>query len=310
MGTLGTYISDKDRDLLDDEKTTLFGTEVLQKNHSKPFFLTLGYHRPHRPLYVPKEFFDRYDKETIKLPPFKDNDLDDVPKATIQYDTLDYHRIIKAYDGLEGWKLWLQAYLASISFVDEEIGKVWKVLQSSPYADNTIVVITSDHGYHNFEKKRLGKSTLWERSTRIPLLIILPDGQSRGKKIEHPVSLIDIYPTLVDYCNLERGIDTTKFQKLDGFSLKPLIDKPKKHHGKDPILHFLPSVLQNLITPLIRLKKSKIKYIQLERRVLGMYLIIRGRKNFMITILMKMNSTTLRILKSIKSTKIISRKSC
>lgn len=228
------YISETNRDPLPDEMyadwTVNKLAEFEQRNLKKPFFLSVGFIRPHTPLVVPDRFFDMYPIESIKLPKFIDNDDADthfesiyLPKTSLgrkHYDTL-----IKSYPNKTiALKTYYQAYLASVSFMDEQVGKVLNALENSAYKDNTLVVLTSDHGYNLGEKNNLFKNNLWERSTRVPLIVVDP---RRHKKqiIEQPVSLIDLYPTFMDYANITGdNRKNSKGKMISGTSVKPLID--------------------------------------------------------------------------------------
>ncbi|MGY8693112.1 MAG: sulfatase, partial [Verrucomicrobiia bacterium] len=145
--------------------------EALQENFEKPFFMTVGFFRPHVPLYVPPKWFDLYDAERITLPDNPMSDLEDLPGNFLNIN--DYAVAPTHNDVLEHRKQrsMTQAYLASISFVDHCVGIVLDALKSSPHADNTIIVLWSDHGFHLGEKQHWAKRTLWEESTRVPLLI-------------------------------------------------------------------------------------------------------------------------------------------
>lgn len=189
----------------------------------KPFFIACGFRLPHVPCYAPQPYFDLYPNDTLKLPPVKDSDRDDVPKfADYLHWKLPEPRLstLREYDE---WKPLVRAYLASVSFMDAQIGRVLKALEATGRADNTIVVLWSDHGYHLGEKLISGKNTLWERSTRVPLAFAGP-GVSQGV-CSRPAELLDLYPTLLELCHLEGPDD------LEGHSLLPQLkdaDAPRK----------------------------------------------------------------------------------
>ena len=194
--------------------------EALQEKFDKPFFMSVGFFRPHVPLYVPKKWFDLYDVERISLPDNPISDLDDLPKNFLSIN--DYALAPTHVEVLEQGKQRsiTQAYLASISFVDHCVGIVLNALDSSTYADNTIVVLWSDHGFHLGEKQHWAKRTLWEESTHVPLLISGP-GIESGEATKEPASLIDIFPTLVELCQLSEN------PHLEGVSLVPQLDNPE-----------------------------------------------------------------------------------
>lgn len=186
----------------------------------KPFFLAVGTFRPHQPWYVPKKYFDMYPLDSIELPPWKADDRDDLSPAAIKLTTrprTDYfQRIVDK--GL--WKTFIQGYLASITFADEQLGLLMDALEHSPYAKNTIVVLWSDHGYHLGEKSHWQKWSLWQRCTHVPMVIVAPGLTKPGQRCEQPVGLVDVYPTLAELC----GLPAPKNQ--DGHSLLPLLRNP------------------------------------------------------------------------------------
>jgi arylsulfatase A-like enzyme len=133
------------------------------------------------------------------------------------------------------WRKWLQSYLACIDFVDEQIGKVLSALEASPYADNTIIVFTSDNGYHMGEKEYIFKDSLWEEADQIPLIIAAPDVTPSNRVCARPISLIDLYPTLIDLCDLPRDPHAaTHGYPLQGHSLRPLLEDPAEGEWSGP----------------------------------------------------------------------------
>jgi arylsulfatase A-like enzyme len=139
------------------------------------------------------------------------------------------HELYASYGDLTtAFKLYNQAYLASVHAADENIGRVLDALENSKYKDNTIVIITSDHGWHNGEHLQIGKNSTWEEACRIPLLIRVPGLAKRNSQCNVPVSLMDIYPTLVDLCRLKGKTYKKGGQPLSGHSLKPLLINPSK----------------------------------------------------------------------------------
>jgi iduronate 2-sulfatase len=236
------YIDSNNRDLMPDERCALYAGEILEQQHDKPFFMAVGFNRPHSPCYVPEKYFNKFSPDSLELAPYLRKDLEDC--SPIFYEDQDIgsggtgfykYKLLKKAGGDSAILAWTRAYLASVNFVDEQIGKVVNAVKSSAYADNTLIILSSDHGYHMGEKEYIFKNTLWEESSRIPLIIAAP-GAERNKICAVPVSLIDIYPTIVDYCNLpqEPNIDGNQMT-LDGFSLRPLITDPEvgNWEGKD-----------------------------------------------------------------------------
>lgn len=229
------YADEDDRDLMVDERSAEWAVDVLQQDHSEPFFLTVGFMRPHRPQVAPKKYFDLYPPESISLPPYLKDDLSDVPEVLWKdIENMeknkgfgDFQDLMAAYEGEKGWKLWLQSYLACVSFVDAQLGKVLDALNQSPYKDNTIVIFTSDHGYHMGEKDYMFKLSVWEESTRVPLIIRVPGLTDQQKEVTHPVSLIDLYPTVTDLTGISMHPNKSKGgPELDGYSLRPFLEDP------------------------------------------------------------------------------------
>ena len=212
------YFKGKESEM-SDFKSASWAIEKLNEKHKKPFFLMVGFLRPHVPWYVPKKYFDMYNKNEIQLPEYKEDDLDDISEAGKDTINKGYPRTEWAKKETQ-WKNIVHSYLASITFVDTQIGKVLDALENSRYKDNTIIVLWSDHGYHMGEKNTFQKHTLWERSAGVPLIIKAP-GMQKGMRCDKAVQLIDIYPTLVDLCGLPKA------DKVKGRSLKPLLENPE-----------------------------------------------------------------------------------
>lgn len=195
--------------------------EQLNKEHDKPFFLGCGIYRPHLPWYVPQEYYDKFPIDSIKLPKIYENDLDDLPKEARKYTNGIYHKRVVEF---KKHKEAVQGYLAAINYADELTGDVLNALAKSEYADNTIVVVFSDHGWQLGEKKHWRKFALWENVIKSVLMIKTPNGLSipgkdleMGTKVYKNVSLVDIFPTLTELCGLPAKKDIT------GKSLVPLL---------------------------------------------------------------------------------------
>ena len=206
--------------------------DVLRKKHESEFFVVAGIRRPHVPLHVPKKYFDLYPLAEIRLPKIKTDDLDDVPHPEIgtENHAAPEHSVVVERDL---WKSLVQAYLASISFVDDCVGEMMEALESGPNNKNTFVILFSDHGFHLGEKQHWAKRTLWEETTRVPLLIAGP-GIGSGLECEKPVGLIDLYPTMCDLAKVEQH------ENLEGKSLLPLLKDPAAVWETPAITEFNP----------------------------------------------------------------------
>jgi iduronate 2-sulfatase len=221
--------------------------ELAQSKKQKPFFMGVGFVRPHTPLIVPQKYFDLFPLESIELPKILKADADDTFKHTVtsKEDDRSGDRGAKMFDSLVAsyggdrelaLKKFIQAYLASVASVDDLMGEILQALKETGLDKNTIVIFTSDHGWGNGEKDYLYKNSLWQESTRIPLIIRAPGFSVKGKKCDQPVSLVDLYPTLLDLCDLPSNtMKNDKGRPLDGFSLKPLLQNPEtgKWDGPD-----------------------------------------------------------------------------
>ena len=212
-------MSKSDREMGDGQMVD-WAKRFLMQSHDQPFFLAAGIFRPHLPWYAPKKYFDLYPLDEVELPVVPENDLADIPTAGQKMAEYrgDEWEYLKANNH---WRKAVQAYLASISFADAMVGKLLTALEKSPYRDNTIIVLWSDHGWHLGEKHHWHKFTLWEEATRVPLVVNVPNLTKAGHTCDRAVSLIDLYPTLVDLC----GLDTPN--NLDGQSLLPLLNDPQ-----------------------------------------------------------------------------------
>ena len=191
----------------------------LEKEHDKPFLLTVGSFLPHMPWYVPQKYLDMFPIEEVTTPPTLEGDLDDVPergKVMAGGKTWFVEKIMQHGIHKEG----VQAYLATIAYVDYQMGRILDALEKSPYADNTIVIFMSDHGFHLAEKGHWQKGTLWEEATHSMFMIKAPGVSKAGGVSERFVSLLDLYPTLAELCDLDAP------DYLDGRSLVPLLKDP------------------------------------------------------------------------------------
>lgn len=223
-----------------DTRITNWAIDRLNEKNEKPLFLALGYYRPHIPLWAPKRFFDRFKDSPGKLPPIKKDDLDDLGEIgrlrALEADTAGLHSSVVKY---QQWETAIEGYLACITYIDHEIGRLLDELDQSRHAKNTIIILWSDHGWHLGEKQHWGKWTGWERSTRVPLIIVPPKNQAKefakpGSKCPRPVSLLDLYPTLAEFSN------AIPPKSLSGESLIPLLKNPDLKTNRKVVTTFNP----------------------------------------------------------------------
>ena len=198
--------------------------ELIGEKKDKPFFLAAGFFNPHCPYVAPKKYFDLYPLDQITMPDLDaaKRDLEDVPAMAIRRDVKNWPYYFKDVTIEEACKC-KQAYFATISFVDAQVGRLLDALEKHDLMDNTIIVFWSDHGYFLGEKGLWYKRKAFERSARMPLIIAAP-GLSKGEHTAKPVELLDLYPTLADLCRLKPPAN------LEGKSLRPLLTDPT---GKD-----------------------------------------------------------------------------
>ncbi|MBU2491661.1 MAG: sulfatase [Bacteroidetes bacterium] len=200
-----------------DFKTVEYCIKQLNKKHDKPFFLACGIRKPHLDWDVPQKYFDKFDSGKLIMPKMREDDLDDVPKEGKKIAKTKTYYDIKG-EGKE--REFVKAYLAAVSFADAMVGKMIDALDKSDYADNTIIVFLGDHGWHLTEKLHWKKSTLWEEATRAPLMISVPGLTPKGARCKRTISFLDIYPTIVELCGVQRKIDN------EGHSFVSLLKNP------------------------------------------------------------------------------------
>ena len=218
-------IPNNQEDEMADAIRTNWMVDVLERDHDKPFFMALGMYSPHYPNYAPQKYFDLYNRDDLVLPPYKEDDLEDLSPAIRKYYTnrAKQHQELEEYGALKDA---LHGYLASISFADAMLGRILDALEESPYKDNTLIVIWSDQGFHHGEKGHWGKKTLWQRTTQVPF-IWAGKGISQNEAVGTTVSLIDIYPTLVEICGLPAN------RNLEGVSLVSALQNPTSSTERD-----------------------------------------------------------------------------
>ncbi|NQT13201.1 MAG: sulfatase [Planctomycetes bacterium] len=215
-----------------DAQVADWAVERLRGKHDKPFFLAVGFFRPHVPLYAPKKWWDLYPPECdIELPKVLDGDRDDIPQygkdLTAGFPAPRHAWFVENRQ----WRRAVRGYLACVSFVDHQIGRVLDALDQSPHGGNTIVALWGDHGWALGEKERWAKRALWQRETGVPLIVAAP-GMARAVKTRKPAGLIDVYPTLVDLCGLPPN------PRLEGASLAPLLKAPDMAWDRPTICTF------------------------------------------------------------------------
>ena len=206
-----------------DGQVAAWAEERIGAAGGEPRFVAAGIYRPHLPWYVPQRYLDMYPLEEIVLPEVPPDDLNDVPRIGQQFLADNSMAPMELHQWVvdEGrWKEGVQAYLASITFADAMVGRLVDALERTERADDTIIVLWSDHGWHLGEKHRWRKQTLWEEATRVPLIIVAPGVTTPGTRSARAVSLVDIYPTLAELTGIAAPDD------LDGVSLKPLLEDP------------------------------------------------------------------------------------
>lgn len=193
--------------------------EQLQQNHQQPFFICTGFFLPHVPCYVSQSWYDLFPDDTLQLPQVPPDDRDDTPRFSWYLHWKLPEPRLRFLQEQQQWKNLVRSYLASTAFVDAQIGRILDALKNSPHADNTIVVLWSDHGWHLGEKLITGKNSLWDRSTRVPLVFAGP-GIQPAAVCREPAELLDIYPTLAALCSLPAPAEQ------EGHSLLPQLQDP------------------------------------------------------------------------------------
>jgi arylsulfatase A-like enzyme len=206
--------------------------------NAPPVFQAVGIFSPHLPHFARPEHFARYPGESLVLPPMPEDDFDDIPAAGRAMADFQKHwnrRLFEARDAgnLAPLAKLVQSYQAAATYADELVGRLVEALDATGRSDDTIVVLWSDHGYHLGDKDSVVKFTLWEMACRVPLVIVAPGYTEPGTRIDTPVSLVDLYPTLVELAGLP------KKPGLDGESLLPLLKNPKATRDTPAITTFL-----------------------------------------------------------------------
>ena len=177
----------------------------LQQEHDKPFFIACGLFHPHMPWYVPHKYFDMYPLDEVIVPKIRENNLDDIPQLG-GVVTDGKRRFVDDVIEKDLLKRGVQAYLATTSYADAQIGRMLDALAVSPYRDNTLVMLMSDHGFHLGEKNHWQKGTLWEEATHCLLMVRVPGMTELKGQSQRFVSLQDVYPTLTEICRLDTPV--------------------------------------------------------------------------------------------------------
>lgn len=212
-----------------DAKVVSWAEKELSQSHDKPLFLAVGIYRPHWPWWVPPGYFDQHSLNHIEPVQVPDGELDDIPEAGRKMIRLDLDAWFRENGQREKA---IQGYLAAMTFADAMVGRLLTALENGPMSDSTLIVLWSDHGWHMGSMRHWEKFALWDQTTHVPLIFVdrrdnrtTPSWQS-GSLCNQPVSLIDMYPTLVELCVLENP------GHLQGQSLVPLLEDPSQKTGR------------------------------------------------------------------------------
>ena len=199
---------------------------VLSKDKNQPFFLAIGFVRPHLPFSVPKKYWDLYDREKIPLPSYEFSPKD-APKFAVKsggeinnFKPINPSKVGPYEDDLK--RSLIHGYYASISYMDEQMGKVIKEIKTLGLEGNTIIVLWGDHGWHLGDHGIWTKHTNYEQATRIPIIIKAPGITSKGSICNQTIETVDLYPTIIDLAKIKKE----PFQKLDGKSITPILKDP------------------------------------------------------------------------------------
>ena len=209
--------------------------QIAETDSERPFFLVAGFWRPHVPMYAPQKYIDMFPLDDINLPETRGNDRNDLSQyakdLTIGLPAPRHEWFLEN----DQWKTAVACYLASVAFVDTQVGRVLDALDASPHADNTVIVLFSDHGWHLGEKQRWAKRSLWEDGIRVPMIIAATKTHQLNATVtRQPTGLIDIYPTLLELVGLPPKTD------LEGRSLLPLMKNPNAKWDRPVLCTFAP----------------------------------------------------------------------
>ena len=200
-----------------DGQIAKLAVDYLQQKHDQPFFLAVGFHKPHDPFIAPAQYFEHYPEEDLKLYRDPPDRSPDVPLAISGGWKAEFDKFTD-----QERREFLRAYFACTTFVDAQVGKVLDALDESGERDNTVVILISDHGYHLGERGWWNKNTLFELTARTPMIAYTPHMKAKGQSCRRLVEFVDIYPTLTELCGL------TPPAGLAGRSMAPLLDDPEQ----------------------------------------------------------------------------------
>ena len=209
-----------------DHRVVDWAVEQMNNGQEKPLFLAVGLFRPHIPFEVPQHWFDLHPLETVRLPETVEDDLADAHS----HGRESWHEWVTKN---QQWPKFMQGYLASISYVDHQLGRLLDALDASPMAGNTIVVLWTDHGFHIGEKENWEKFALWTQTTRVPLFIHAPGVSQDGERTVQPVTLTDLYPTLCELAGLPIP------PQCDGTSLVTQLKRPAAATDRTSLTSFV-----------------------------------------------------------------------
>lgn len=217
---------------LADHQSVTWAIEFMQREQAAPFFLSVGFIKPHHPWVVPTKYFEMYPLDEIVLPVVLEGDVNDLPpygrfnadmRKQLSHDAIVRH---------DQWKLAIQGFLASVTYMDAQLGRLMDALDASPHADNTIMVLFGDNGMSFGEKRHWTKWGLWEQTTQVPLIFAGPGVTARGAVAKTPVGLLDVYPTLVELA----GLPTNRAN--EGESLVPVLRDPNASRSEPVVMTY------------------------------------------------------------------------
>ena len=210
----------------------------LGRPRSTPLFLACGLFRPHMPFFVPPAWLERHPRDETRLPPLRPDDLADIPAGGLALHAPSAGRFWRGMADSEklrpgSWREAVRHYQAAATFADAQIGRLLDALDASPAGRHTIVVLWSDHGYQLGEKDSWEKFTLWEKATHVPFIVVAPGLAPAGATCARPVSLLDLYPTLLELAGLPAPAG------LEGRSLVPLLRQPSAAWDRPAVMTYL-----------------------------------------------------------------------